>query len=265
MTRRTTTGLICCAALLAALALPRTAAANSPGMPDPPWIEEVTQEGADVVITFVMDTTNWTSSNLIALERTDDDGVNCVAKNGSFDASEALETELFCPSYSQSPMCESFPENCFDCDGDDEPECLNGCGLNGWFEIVDDCVPAGDAGYRLFGKWDGWEPWESHGALNVLESEADCEPSAAAGPCDEPSSDADADADADADSDADSDSDTDAHGDWLPAGPGDADGGGGGSCSVSLAVTSQSLEGCGLFVLMLAIGLVAVVVRRRAR
>jgi MYXO-CTERM domain-containing protein len=157
-----------------------------------------------------------------------------VFENKSFSASEASATQHYCWDYVwQDIDCDTQPELCEDCDGDDVNECPSWCYAVYTMQYFDECVPPGTWEYLL----DGWD--DETIAVEDVGQDCDGEPDAG--------TDADSDADGDADGDADSDTDTD----------GDGDSG----CSMS--GTGSGSAGSVVAIGMLLVGLLSLALRRR--
>ncbi len=224
------------------LCLPGTAMADAAPFPS---INSLVQKGQDVQITISINEFVDNSEWILSLK-----GVNqkewLVFEDRDFFNEKPSSISKECQDAYHLPDggafdCSASPQDCFDCDGDNVPECYSGinCVSTSSFDIIDNCVYPGHTTYTLFSGPSEY----SYKNLEVIDTDDDClEQDAGADSGGDSGSDADGDSDTDVDSDSDvdgdSDADTDVDTDADADGDGDKDGdvgkgeNGSSSCSV---------------------------------
>jgi hypothetical protein len=155
----------------------------------PPKIVELAQEGQEVTVElrFVHPGGEPGMGTEFDLTRTGPEGELLVFENQAFDPAEAASREPFCHlsdewgELGSTQYCETYPDDCTDCDEDELPECpvgqpgfLADCAEHLFYEIVDECVPPGQTTYVLAPLSSYW-PSEGTKSLEVVESGEECE------------------------------------------------------------------------------------------
>jgi len=95
-----------------------------------------------------------------------------------FSIGDAIATLTACSSFlpeEEMEICEESPESCFDCDEDGTPECPEICKAKFTFEVIDECVPPGEAEYVLAYVWSDEEdgPYRADELLIQVENTGD--------------------------------------------------------------------------------------------
>jgi len=209
-------------ALIGAMAITCCALEGAANDGPSPTIHALLQEGEGVVVTLSLANGGEPGMNdPISLRRETDGAEIDLFEDQAFGAGDVLSSEPVCYGGVVDPeFCETNPDSCADCDGDDVLECVTydeDLGADGWCEtfnqvaVTDGCVPPGLATYTI------WEPFGTISEIEYDSATIDVED--VGQEC--PGGDADADSDADGDADADADADA-----------GDADDDGDDSCAV---------------------------------
>jgi len=176
------------------LTLLTTPAAGDGAMPG--FLSELSQTGQDVIISIDL----WEgefNTYRITWELTNEEKI--LFDNYKFNKDGYEEIYTRCAAWEQSECTENEGVDCYDCEGDEFPECPEPCRYGYIFSLVHKCVPVGDIIYRLY-YW-GSEEWafENEREISVTDSGKECNGGDAG--ADDAGSGTDSDTDSDSDSD----------------------------------------------------------------
>jgi hypothetical protein len=137
--------------ILVLMLLPSTSSANIP--PDRGDIKEMQQVQQSVCMTISVEPSSYW------LFRTDETDQWQLLAGYDFAAAQSIGEEMGC-EYPGYVDCEYHPEDCFDCDGDGIPECVESCVQRLIYMVADLCVSERTAHYSLRQRTpeteDGW-------------------------------------------------------------------------------------------------------------
>ena len=129
-----------------------------------PEIYSLSQQDQDVnlVITTCGSGLETDHPGVSALELVRHRGSNSISVLGPkvFSDDEVVDVDVLCkPIWDSDPNhCDAYPEECVDCDEDEQPECYGSCFNRYCLSVVDECVTPGATIYQLFVY--GGENWE---------------------------------------------------------------------------------------------------------
>lgn len=143
----------CCIGALAAVLL--WSGAATANMSYSPWVHELIQEGADMVVTVAIfeetDATNDQGEPLpgldtaYTLKRWDSEGTEILFEDRVFDPANAESVSGYTCQVWDGPEagpCDGAFD-CVDCDDDGIEECDGFCGVAYYYTVVDECPPIG--------------------------------------------------------------------------------------------------------------------------